>query len=775
MTVSYGCYPGRLIGAVLLNSVSGAVLKRQCAGLRRITRRAGQAVRGVALLPLAMMLSLLFCGAIPQPAAAALRTALVIGNAEYLEMPLPNAVNDARAMAGMLRDLGFDVALVENATHDTMQAAVRTFGRQLSGGGTGLFYYAGHGLQTGGLDRLVPIDSDPGALSPRRHDIDVDEIIGEMSRPRADRLSIVILDTCRDGRGSDEGAPLDRPGDGAGDLFIARASGPGSAARDTSAGLGLFTGALLQEIAVTGELSALHTFADVRAMVAERTARAQLPEVTSSPGAAFRFCLQAREKGRLEAAAGSWEQALLTAARGVQRTPSADESFWATIENSRNPADYETYLQRFPAGVYAKTAQERAARYRQPAPQRKASSTPPGPVEVDDVDAYLTTRKDASVRDQPSTSAKKIATLTAGTQFHATGKVKGIDWYRVVTDAGEEGFVFGGLVAAEGGGEAEAKDEAKEKPMSVAPVGTWELVTPFPENSFEVRNLEQFADDVREATNGALAIAVLSTPTIKAADIRQAVAAGRAPAGSFFLSDLGASSPLFEVDNVPFLATTYFEAQALWEASRPSLQRLLEADGLYVAFAIAHPPRGIFTRRQIWRMDDFKGMRIAVDHPLMARFATYLEASPTESEAKLNQAFTEKRIDGVFASMPVGVAESLWQSVPAFYDLALALPKSVLVFNQAAYQSLPAEIQTAMLNAITAARNNGWQASAVASNESIGVLRSKGMIVGMVPSEVAEPLKNIGVKMEREWLKRAGGDGQAILDAYRRSTATAKQ
>ena len=154
------------------------------------------------------------------------------------------------------------------------------------------------------------------------------------------------------------------------------------------------------------------------------------------------------------------------------------------------------------------------------------------------------------MRDQPSTSAKKIATLLAGTQFHATGKVKGLDWYRVVTDTGEEGFVFGGLVATEGG-EAAAKEEAKEKPMSVAPVGTWELVTPFPENSFEVRNLEQFADDVREATNGALAIAVLSTPTIKAADIRQTVAAGRAPAGSFFLSDLVASNPLFEVDNVP--------------------------------------------------------------------------------------------------------------------------------------------------------------------------------------------------------------------------------
>lgn len=772
MTISYGSDPIHFIGAALLNAASGAILKRSDAGLGRIIREARQAVCGAALLPLAMMLSLVFFGVLPQPAAAALRSALVIGNADYVEAPLPNAVNDARAMAATLRDLGFDVVLVENAAHATLQTAVRTFGRQLARGGTGLFYYAGHGRQTAGSDRLVPVDSNPGVPSPGRdHDVSIDEIIQEMSRPRADRLNIVILDTCRDAEASDEAMPLDRRGERAGDLFIARATRAGSAAGDTSAGLGLFTGALLQEIAATGELSALRTFADVRAKVGERTAQAQLPEITASPGAAFRFRLQAGKTGWSEAAVDAWEQALLTATRGVQRTPSADEAFWATIENSRNPADYDAYLQQFPSGVYAKTAQERAARYRQPAPQRKAPAAPPGPVQVDDLDAYLTMRKDATVRDQPSTSARKIATLAAGTQFHATGKVKGTDWYRVETDTGEQGYVFGRLVTAEGGDQP----EAKEKPIAIAPVGTWELVTPFAENSFEVRNLEQFADDVREATNGALAIAVLSTPSIKAADIRQTVAAGRAPAGSFFLSDLGASSPLFEVDNVPFLATTYFEAQALWEASRPVLQRLLEADGLYVAFAVAHPPRGIFTRRQIWRMDDFKGMRIAVDHPLMTRFATYLEASPTETQARLSQAFSEKRIDGAFASMPVGVAESLWQSVPAFYDLALALPKSVLVFNRAAYQSLPAEAQTAVLNAMTAARNRGWQSSAVASNESIGVLRAKGMIVGMVPSEVAEPLKTIGVNMEREWLKRAGSDGQAMLDAYRRSIATAKQ
>jgi TRAP-type C4-dicarboxylate transport system substrate-binding protein len=161
---------------------------------------------------------------------------------------------------------------------------------------------------------------------------------------------------------------------------------------------------------------------------------------------------------------------------------------------------------------------------------------------------------------------------------------------------------------------------------------------------------------------------------------------------------------------------------------------------------------------------------------MIARLAALAGASPVERPAgSLAQAFSAKRIDGAFASMPTGVAENLWTAVPAFFDLAIALPKSVVVFNGAAYQALAPEIQTAMLNATVTAQNRGWHASVVANNQGIDQLRSKGMMVGVVPPEVLDALKKFGATIEREWVQRAGAEGKTVLDDYRRIRTTSAQ
>ena len=87
------------------------------------------------------------------------RVALVIGNSQYKDSPLPNPVNDARAIAKALIDAGFKVTKKENAGQKEMQIALRDFGDALKNGGVGLFYYAGHGMQVKGRNFLVPVDA----------------------------------------------------------------------------------------------------------------------------------------------------------------------------------------------------------------------------------------------------------------------------------------------------------------------------------------------------------------------------------------------------------------------------------------------------------------------------------------------------------------------------------------------------------------------------------------------------------------------------------------
>ena len=87
------------------------------------------------------------------------RVALVIGNAAYASSPLKNPVNDARAMAATLRALGFEVLARENLGEKDLKRAIEEFGDRLRGGGVGLFFYAGHGIQVAGRNYLVPVNA----------------------------------------------------------------------------------------------------------------------------------------------------------------------------------------------------------------------------------------------------------------------------------------------------------------------------------------------------------------------------------------------------------------------------------------------------------------------------------------------------------------------------------------------------------------------------------------------------------------------------------------
>ena len=125
------------------------------------------------------------------------RIALVIGNSAYRESPLRNPVNDVRAMAQTLRELGFTVLAHENATKRTMETADRRVRRRLAEGGVGAFYYAGHGLQVRGRNYLVPVDAEiDSEAATRIAAVDVELLLEQMAEAK-NRVNIVILDACR--------------------------------------------------------------------------------------------------------------------------------------------------------------------------------------------------------------------------------------------------------------------------------------------------------------------------------------------------------------------------------------------------------------------------------------------------------------------------------------------------------------------------------------------------------------------------------------------------
>ena len=246
----------------------------------------------------ALICALLIAAALAQGAAAQVtqgrkeqRLALVIGNSAYKASPLPNPVNDARAMADALKATGFTVIRKENASLKDMTLALREFGDRLKKGGVGLFYYAGHGMAVKGRNFLIPVDAEI-----QREDevsfnaLDAGAVLDKMESA-GNRLNLVILDACRNNpfarsfRSASQGlAQMDAP---VGTL-VSFATAPGQVASDGEGKNGLFTQHLLENIKRPG-LKIEDLFKAVRVSVRRDSQGKQVPWEASSLEGDFYF------------------------------------------------------------------------------------------------------------------------------------------------------------------------------------------------------------------------------------------------------------------------------------------------------------------------------------------------------------------------------------------------------------------------------------------------------------------------------------------------------
>lgn len=221
------------------------------------------------------------------------RVALVIGNGNYRNASrLNNPPNDARDMASTLRRLGFEVLEGEDQTAEQMKQLILQFGEQLrQKGGVGLFYYAGHGVQVGGRNYLIPIEA--GTLREQTIEyeaVDVGRVLKEMEAAGND-FNIVVLDACRSNpfarrwRGNENG--LAQINATAGTL-IAYATSPDKVADDGTGRNGVYTAELLKQIKVPGpNIEAM--FKAVRTKVAALTKMQQIPWESTSLFGDFYF------------------------------------------------------------------------------------------------------------------------------------------------------------------------------------------------------------------------------------------------------------------------------------------------------------------------------------------------------------------------------------------------------------------------------------------------------------------------------------------------------
>ena len=127
----------------------------------------------------------------------------------------------------------------------------------------------------------------------------------------------------------------------------------------------------------------------------------------------------------------------------------------------------------------------------------------------------------------------------------------------------------------------------------------WDLPTAYPATNFHTENITQFAKDVDAATGGKLKIAVHPNASLfKAPEIKRAVQSSQAQAGEILLANFANENPLYALDGVPFLASSYPDARKLYDVSKPAMEKLLAAQGMKLLFSVPWAPQGIFTKKE---------------------------------------------------------------------------------------------------------------------------------------------------------------------------------
>jgi TRAP-type C4-dicarboxylate transport system substrate-binding protein len=298
----------------------------------------------------------------------------------------------------------------------------------------------------------------------------------------------------------------------------------------------------------------------------------------------------------------------------------------------------------------------------------------------------------------------------------------------------------------------------------------WDMPTPYAATNFHTENIVQFASDVDKATAGKLKITVHSNASLfKATEIKRAVQGGQAQIGEIIISGYSNEDPVFGVDSIPFLATSYADSAKLWKASRKAIEERFAKQGLMILYTVPWPPQGIYSTKPLNSIADMKGLKLRAYNPAISRIAELAGAQPvTIQAAELAQAMATGAVNANITSGATGYDTKAWEVVKNYYDTQAWLPKNLVFVNRKAFDTLDKASQEALLKAAAAAEARGWKISEEKTVFYLGELRKNGMNVTPPSPQLKADFERIGATMTEEWLKSAGPDGKAIIDAYKK-------
>ncbi len=304
---------------------------------------------------------------------------------------------------------------------------------------------------------------------------------------------------------------------------------------------------------------------------------------------------------------------------------------------------------------------------------------------------------------------------------------------------------------------------------SAAMAEKWDMPMAYPATNYHTENGTAFAKCVGEASGGKVEIVVHAGGSLFAGnDIKRAVQTGQAPIGERLMSAHANENPLFGYDSIPFLATSFDASAKLAKAASDKLKAALDAQNLVFVYSVPWPPQGFYFKKEVNSLEDMKGIKFRAYNAATARIAELAGMVPVQIEAaELSQALATGVADSFISSGSTGVDSKVWESLTHFYDVQAWLPRNTVFVNKDAYNGLDDASKAAIMDCGAKAAEAGAARAQELTAGYLKTLADNGMKVQGPTDAFKEGLQGYGATMTDEWLKSAGDDGKAVIDAYK--------
>lgn len=305
---------------------------------------------------------------------------------------------------------------------------------------------------------------------------------------------------------------------------------------------------------------------------------------------------------------------------------------------------------------------------------------------------------------------------------------------------------------------------------AVAAKVKWDLTNDYQATSLSGQMDQMFAKKVNELTDGRVTVNVHLGGSLgyKSADALDAVETGAVQIADSSSSFWGGLDPLFKLTSLPFLVSSYEEAEMLYDVARPYYEDALLERNQYLLYVIPWAPSGLWTRKPINEQADLADLRIRTYDPNGIVALRAIGAAPLQTPiGDVMPMLATNALDGVLTAAEGGAVLNFWEQLPHYTAINYAMSLQIAAINKDVFDDLSEADRKAVRQAAKDVENFGWSELKAREVATYELMRKHNVTISTdIDPGFMTALRNTSKSIQESWLKETGERGQKILSGF---------